>query len=801
MEFNSNSARLALAAVILLLAATGGITLANMSSLNNLEQQLGSLFSQNGAATQSGGIASPSPAAADGDTTTSGGEAEDPQPTATLTPHPLQIVFPGANDTLVLSSKYAEAVIALRASQKAENVQVQLTLTHRIESDNQKSILNSGSFEVYVSTYTNETQGAIIEAEKELSIPLKFSAANLPPSGKYEAYLQITSKDFVPLARQVSVVVVRPTYGLQSRAFQAPDAEKMIVISGVRSFYDWLAQLCGKPAAIEWNPYTLRIWEPDLISAPWVRIIPSELVDLSSGRSGLLTGTDETNNSGSDVITLAPAGAAPSLDAASGYLVSLKPSSEVKFPGAYTGVVNFVLPGGALQQSIPVKVLLRDSLWMPFWVILSGVLASGLAFRLVLGDVSKNMAYQLHLIQQAEDELVETRAFPHNPSCEDIKDLLVNAKAALYWNDFSRAAADLKNATDKLELLKEVESLLAQVNSIPDNEEDPNVIQAQTAYQEGDLANAKLFLGKYQESIKTTLETDEEGEGVARIAVRTAKGSYFFPADATFMLIKPAGSSFRLYDSSADTSTPQKDDLVGNVNWSIARPGFPFEPRQGGATLALTFTQLGKFVLKGKAEKEGKEGTLEIRVVEDVTITALRKQAFRSSLIWSVIATVAGLLYIESRIPTFGSPQDYLLALGWALGLGAASKPTESLLAAVLKALTGGKEPAPSAGEQQTETIQAPTESEQPEPKGAGDKKVPELGDTLTRKEVEEILKQAGLALQPDPANADEDSKIVPGSVDPEPGEPVGEDKKVKVKFSKTGSESTGEDDGDPGVP
>ena len=59
-----------------------------------------------------------------------------------------------------------------------------------------------------------------------------------------------------------------------------------------------------------------------------------------------------------------------------------------------------------------------------------------------------------------------------------------------------------------------------------------------------------------------------------------------------------------------------------------------------------------------------------------------------SIIVWALIATVAGLIYIGNLLPTFGSPMDYLLALAWALGLSTISKPTESMAAAILKSLT-----------------------------------------------------------------------------------------------------------------
>jgi hypothetical protein len=438
---------------------------------------------------------------------------------------------------------------------------------------------------------------------------------------------------------------------------------------------------------------------------------------------------------------------------------------------------------------------------MPFWVILLGVLVSGYAFRYVLGDVSKNMAYQLHLIQQAYEELAETQAFPDNPASEDIKDMLVDAEAALHWNDFAKAAAHLKNATDKLALLKEVESKLAQAKRTPGSQENSDVKMAVAAYWKGELANAKVHLDKFLESPRTALEDEKVEEPAARIAVQIQPGSFFYPAGAALPLVRPAGASFRLYRSPANTSSPLDKDLVWNVQWSIARRGDPFEPLAGVATQTLPFTQIGKFVLKAKEVGTGKEVSLEIHVSEDRAIVALRNRALLSTGIWAVIASVAGLLYIEARLPTFGAPQDYLLALGWALGLGVASKPTESLIATVLKALSG-KEPAPTAAGQPPATTTATTKPDQPDTTTSGEVEVPKLEEKMTLKQVEERLKQSGLKLDSEPADAGEDWIIVPDSVAPKPGEPAGAEKQVKAKFTeppkkgeKTGEEESSEGD------
>lgn len=56
-------------------------------------------------------------------------------------------------------------------------------------------------------------------------------------------------------------------------------------------------------------------------------------------------------------------------------------------------------------------------------------------------------------------------------------------------------------------------------------------------------------------------------------------------------------------------------------------------------------------------------------------------------LAWAFAAAVAGLVYIDARLPTFGSRLDYILALAWGLGVGTTVAPKENLGDAIKKAM------------------------------------------------------------------------------------------------------------------
>ncbi len=70
-----------------------------------------------------------------------------------------------------------------------------------------------------------------------------------------------------------------------------------------------------------------------------------------------------------------------------------------------------------------------------------------------------------------------------------------------------------------------------------------------------------------------------------------------------------------------------------------------------------------------------------------VSRVVLKHQAWLATILVAIVATIAGLAYIAWKVPTFGSPMDYILALGWAFGLSGAAAPKQGVVEAILHAL------------------------------------------------------------------------------------------------------------------
>jgi hypothetical protein len=82
-----------------------------------------------------------------------------------------------------------------------------------------------------------------------------------------------------------------------------------------------------------------------------------------------------------------------------------------------------------------------------------------------------------------------------------------------------------------------------------------------------------------------------------------------------------------------------------------------------------------------------------------------------SPIAWSIAAGIAGLVYINAKLHTFGSPLDYILALGWGLGVGATVSPKKNLGDAITKALGIKQEPAQSIASAPAKQTQQPAEN------------------------------------------------------------------------------------------
>ncbi|MEZ4709194.1 MAG: hypothetical protein R3A44_18445 [Caldilineaceae bacterium] len=67
----------------------------------------------------------------------------------------------------------------------------------------------------------------------------------------------------------------------------------------------------------------------------------------------------------------------------------------------------------------------------------------------------------------------------------------------------------------------------------------------------------------------------------------------------------------------------------------------------------------------------------------ETAIKRIKRVAFWSPIVWALIGAVAGILYFENSLPTFGNGLDYLAALGWALGVGAVGTTAPAVLQSI----------------------------------------------------------------------------------------------------------------------
>jgi hypothetical protein len=150
-----------------------------------------------------------------------------------------------------------------------------------------------------------------------------------------------------------------------------------------------------------------------------------------------------------------------------------------------------------------------------------------------------------------------------------------------------------------------------------------------------------------------------------------------------------------------------KEKLPENLEWWISDAGqlAPWKPKRAGH---YRTKRPGEYRLGAKKQLEWDyEHTWPKRLVAAKTITVvenpvkvalcqLKWGVAGASLFWALVAGIAGMIYIGERVPTFGSPMDYYLALAWGLGLSTSVAPKQELRAKILQALgiTPGSEEA-----------------------------------------------------------------------------------------------------------
>lgn len=196
------------------------------------------------------------------------------------------------------------------------------------------------------------------------------------------------------------------------------------------------------------------------------------------------------------------------------------------------------------------------------------------------------------------------------------------------------------------------------------------------------------------------------------------------------------------------------------VEWRV------YEAKQGKpASDPYTFPAVGKYRLAAFVNKRC-IAAADVRVLEnpvDAAAREFKRNAKISTVAWAFVAAVAGILYIGTRVRTFGSAMDYFWALGWALGLSTTSVPAQSAMDKIMKELGLGPLAAPAAETEETE-------------------KVPEL-EGKTYAEAKQIAQSKGLTLTPDPSSAGDDWKVI--SQTPKAKDPIPENCTITVKLEK----------------
>jgi hypothetical protein len=224
----------------------------------------------------------------------------------------------------------------------------------------------------------------------------------------------------------------------------------------------------------------------------------------------------------------------------------------------------------------------------------------------------------------------------------------------------------------------------------------------------------------------------------------------------------------------------EETSLVEEVTWS-------FYDSQGGhqdcKPIAPTSRQEyspktpGKYRIAVLATIDGEKNRCiaasDLIVIEnpiDIAAKQFKHNARRANVTWAMVAGVAGLIYINARLPTFGSPLDYLLALAWGLGLSTSVAQGPGVVSTIMKGLG----------------LKAETQS--PDTSKPVGKDVPEKKETvppLKGMKLEEAKKEAEKVkceLVNETSDAKPDDKV--NEQTPEPGKPIPEDRKIKVKLA-----------------
>jgi len=293
--------------------------------------------------------------------------------------------------------------------------------------------------------------------------------------------------------------------------------------------------------------------------------------------------------------------------------------------------------------------------------------------------------------------------------------------------------------------------------------------QAQSYFDKGELDWAENQLKKFKTSLDsiTKLKSEADGDGEPpppppHLKLRTLATDKFIKVPDRYLAYRGEKIYFQL-----------EGESINNPNWHMKKFLFPFSLEWGikpvPVPVAVELRKLYELPLAGAykltvefTDQNGylRKLSLDLTVVPDpfpASAQRVRISAWASQIVWAFIATVAGLVYIDAQLPTFGSPTDYFLALAWAFGLSTTAKPAESLASTIYDILTGKKR-VTGQDEPATQKVTVP--------------------DTLvgkTKAQVEAELKKVGLkaAFKTKDGKGSEDDWIVEKPTDPDAKEMV----------------------------
>jgi len=548
---------------------------------------------------------------------------------------------------------------------------------------------------------------------EEVSLP-SFGTVNvtldltgrLPPGGSYEAWLVVNGENIQLAAKKVTLTIAgSPQKTIQYRAEAGGAAAEKIMISAIRP-HPW-------SNTVIYDAYSLVVWETNNQPVGNWSVLSSELADKTNGHSAFLT-IEKDSLSSKHRLDLSPDSPAQPVSASS---ISVKLGlAGIEHPGSYDGKLQIINSDLFQNQSIPVKVQVRDTLWAPMLLIFFASLGIGVLLRYsdVIG--SKNLSALRYRLTVVRDLLQRKNIIKTNPNLYwTIKVDLDHAEVLLIIGDSEVASNKIDDAYEKL--------------GFPESEARINV--AEPYFEMRDPFSPEYY-------------------PVSGAVVGYQGQTLFF---------KLKGAS----GTNAVTCKINKEAIPTNAEFECSY----LPPRKG--TYRLTAEnqkeEICSLLLNIRSDPAGDARNRVARIAIIATVA------------WAAVATVAGLIYIQAYLPTFGSTTDYLLALAWALGLSTASRPTENFAASFFSFLNKAKDP---------EEGQAPPADLTNVPAGSGQPEtmtVPQIPQTTNRKKAEDLLRDTGLQAAFAPPDAGDDWLV--DSTEPQAGAKVNKGSPVTCKMLK----------------